>query len=49
MASPPVNANLNPASHAQEPVFLTFHVLVKACPGAICVLSGTVTSLTKRI
>src|SRR5512147_1315985 len=29
MASPPVFWNLNPASHAHEPEFCTFHVLVK--------------------
>jgi hypothetical protein len=48
ICSPPTNVNLNPASQAQEPVLTTFQVLVKDCPGAICVLSGMVTSLTKR-
>jgi hypothetical protein len=46
IASPPVKANLKPASHAQVPLFLTFHVFVKVWPGVIDVLSGIVTSLT---
>jgi hypothetical protein len=45
-ALPVVNANLNPASQAQEPELSTFQVFVKACPGVICVLSGMLTSLT---
>ena len=48
ICSPPTNVNLNPASHAHEPAFTTFHVFVKDCPGVIWVLSGMVTSLTKR-
>ena len=47
IAFPPVNANLKPASHAHEPELSTFQVFVKVLPGVICVLSGTVTSLTK--
>jgi hypothetical protein len=31
------------------PLFLTFHVFVKACPGVIGVLSGMVTSFTNDI
>ncbi len=46
IASPPVKANLKPASHAQVPLFLTFHVFVKVWPGVIGVLSGMVTSFT---
>ena len=48
ICSPPTNANLNPVSHAHEPVFFTFHVFVKVCPGVIGVLSGIVTSPTNR-
>ena len=47
MAFPPTKANLKPASHAQEPLFLTRQVLVKAWPWAMAVLSGMVTSWTK--
>ena len=46
IASPTVKENLKPASHAQVPLFLTFHVFVKVWPGVIGVLSGIVTSLT---
>lgn len=49
MAFPPVNANLKPASHAQEPVFFTFHVFVNACPGVMDVLSGMLMSATNDI
>lgn len=49
IASPPVKANLKPASQAQEPAFFTFHVFVNVCPGVMGVLSGIVTSLTNLI
>lgn len=44
---PPVNVNLNPASQAQEPLFLTRQVFVNSCPGVISVLSGMVISERK--
>ena len=47
IGSPPVRANLNPASQAHEPEFSTFQVLVNVFPGVIGVLSGMDTSLTK--
>src|ERR1051326_6482707 len=47
IASPPVRANLKPASHGHEPLLVTFQVLVNVCPGVTGVLSGIVTSLTK--
>ena len=47
IGSPPVRANLKPASQAHEPEFSTFQVLVKVFPGVIGVLSGMDTSLTK--
>jgi hypothetical protein len=46
MASPPVKANLNPASQVQDPVFFTFQVFVKLWPGVTGVSSEIVTSLT---
>ena len=46
IGSPPVRANLNPASQAHEPEFSTFQVLVKVLPAVIGVLSGMDTSLT---
>lgn len=49
ICSPPVNTNLNPASHAHVPEFNTFHVFVKFSPGFIAVLSGIDTSLANVI
>lgn len=48
ICSPPTKANLNPASQAHVPAFKTFHVFVNVWPGAMVVLSGTLTSLAKR-
>jgi hypothetical protein len=47
IASPLVEANLNPASQAQDPLFLTRQVFVNFSPGFIFVLSGMLTSDTK--
>ena len=47
IASPPIYANLNPASQAHVPVFCTSQVLVNACPGVMGVLSGMVKSLSQ--
>jgi hypothetical protein len=44
IASPPISANLNPASHTHDPLFCTSHVFVNVCPGVMGVLSGMVTS-----
>src|SRR6185295_4245383 len=33
--------------HGHEPLFFTFHVLMKSCPGDMLVSSGTFTSATK--
>src|ERR1051325_3647412 len=49
IASPPVRENLKPPSHGHDPLLVTFHVLVKVCPGVTGVLSGIVTSLTKAM
>src|SRR3972149_1966932 len=48
MAAPPMRMTWNPGFQAQVPLFATCHVLVNTWAGVISVLSGIVTSLTKR-
>ena len=49
MELPLENTTAYDVVQVQVPMFLSLHVLVKACPGVIIVPSGMVTSVTKSI